>query len=190
MANDRSYTAAELAKAVEMKQAGKGWTEVLKRTGVPRGAAMLAFYEANLKPADRKPIAGKTDEEAAKIVAELRVAGNSWGEIMVRTGAGETRVRNLFGKATGIASEGTRNGRGGRFLEREPRFYAGNRKGFGVEAPKPRELDPVQVAKTADKAKTKLPELVKKAGAKKVAQKAAKRPAPKKAAAENTTTEN
>jgi len=140
---------------------GKGTKVALEKSGLSHAMADLAWYgdKRNSKHVELDPQFVTLPEAAQQVrVLEMRSAQKlSWGVIAVITGKPESWVRNTFGKAAGVSSEGTRVNKGGRFLEREPRFYLGNRKGIGVEDPKPRLLNPTEVAKNADDAKSVLP---------------------------------
>lgn len=76
-----------------------------------------------------------TDDARSKAVVKYRAAGMSWGFIAIGMGHGltERACENLFDKA-GVAAQGTRTGKGGRFVADDGRLYAGNHKGAGVEA--------------------------------------------------------
>lgn len=146
--------------------------------------AGLAWYADERNPKGIVPgsftIAGMTDAEAAKTVGLLRAGLHpkamdrkfSEGDIMILCGSNEPQghgaltagaVRRLFGAATGLAFEGTRIGRGGRFLQSEagPIAYDGNRKSIGVEAPKPRSVSVKELQATKDTVTSKLPTVLK-----------------------------
>jgi len=107
-----------------------------------------------------------TGETAQAIVALRGGAGYngkyegrrlSWGHISICLGwfnpsapstGPENEVQRLFPHCTkvvageAVAAEGTRSGKGGRWMKDDPRLYQGNHKGNGVEAEKPRLVDP------------------------------------------------
>jgi hypothetical protein len=169
-----------LGRYCDLMADGKGAEAALEATGLSHAQADLAWYGDERNPQHVKPNSIKLPEVPSKgddgfevqfrraglVVAELRAGEHkqhpdqklSWGQIAVVCGKTESWVRRAF-TATGIDSKGTRKGKGGRWLSDEPRFYLGNRKGIGVEDAQPKRLDPNQVAASADKAKTKLPEL-------------------------------
>lgn len=74
-------------------------------------------------------------------------------------GSAEGQVRTAFSTTTGLAAEGQRIGGGGRWLGGQPLYYAGNHKAHGVQAAKPRTLDPAQVAATAGEWQPVLPKV-------------------------------
>jgi hypothetical protein len=155
-----------LAAYCTHKAAGKSNKEALALAGCGHILADLAWYadDRNPRHTPYNPAWAKlaTPEAQAKWVAQQRQAGLSWGQISVATGNNplapqpgavtEATVRKLFAKATGLASEGLRKGRGGRWLAGEQRFYLGNRRGFGVQHQAPRTLNPDEVAATANQA--------------------------------------
>ena len=84
----------------------------------------------------------------------------SWGHISICLGwfnptapstGPENEVQRLFPHCTkqvageAVAAEGTRSGKGGRWLKDDPRLYVGNHKGNGVEDEKPRLVDPANL---------------------------------------------
>lgn len=174
---DGAAHAAALTKYCDLRFKGIGTAEALEQAGVGHVQADLAWYgdtrNPNHVPAKSVPLtmpdADDPQVESKKtriglVIAELRIGDHakfkgqklSWGQIAVVTGLTESAVRRAF-KATGVASEGTRKGRGGRFLNAEPLFYTEARKGIGVESEAPRKLDPRKVAAEAADAKSVLP---------------------------------
>lgn len=159
---------ADYAKALKTycdhMAAGKGSAQALKLTGLNHCQADLAWYADVRNPKAVKfdpTFATKTETAQKAQLVQLRLAKTSWGCLAVITGWSESKVRNFFGRTTGLASEGMRIGRGGRFLSAEPRFYLGNMKGIGIEDAKPRSVDPKVAMAKADTVTTKLPALVK-----------------------------
>lgn len=70
------------------------------------------------------------------IVARLHDEGCSWGEIMIRLGMTESKVRKAFERADGARkSVGLRTGKGGRFVADRPDLYQGNRVAEGAHIP-------------------------------------------------------
>jgi len=89
----------------------------------------------------------------------------AWGPISICLGwfnpsdpstAGENAVQRLFPICTKVvagvpvAAEGTRSGKGGRWLADDPQLYVGNHKGHGVEEEKPRFVDRKELRDGAD----------------------------------------
>src|SRR5262245_17023189 len=137
----------------DLMAAGRGHVAALEATGLSASQAAEAWYcdprHPNPVEADSVtlPALPSKDDESAfqlalfrrgEIVASLRAGlhskypGNqlSWGQIGFVCGVPESAVHTAF-KATGIDSHGTRKGQGGRFLDRNPLLYLGNRKGIG-----------------------------------------------------------
>jgi hypothetical protein len=70
------------------------------------------------------------------IVQELRDSKElSWGEIAVRCGIPESKVRACYKKTAGKKDKGLRIGKGGRFAYDEPRYYMDNMKHEGAYIP-------------------------------------------------------
>lgn len=145
----------------------EGSKNLLKETGLSHAQAGLAWYEHDLNP---NRVERGCVEATPENVVLLRAGTHpdfegvrmSWGYIMVACDRGETVVSNLFGVGSGIAREGTRSGKGGAFLNKEPRFYLNANKRAGVEDVKPRLLDPNEVAKASKDYEPKLPVIAKK----------------------------
>lgn len=77
-----------------------------------------------------------SDRAWSKVVSPMRTDQLlSWGEIAVRCGVAESKVRKVF-KDTGAKKDlGLRIGKGGRFAYDEPEFYLAHRKAEGAEVP-------------------------------------------------------
>lgn len=132
----------------------------------------LSWYAASKQV---EPISGNFPHEAtgetAQAIVALRggagfkgkYAGRrlSWGHISICLGwfnpaapstGPENEVQRLFPHCTKVvagelvAAEGTRSGKGGRWLKDDPRLYVGNHKGNGVEHEKPRQVDPTSLS--------------------------------------------
>ena len=111
-----------------------------------------------------------TEGETAQAIVALRGGAGyegkyegrrlSWGHISICLGwfdpnspstGPENEVQRLFPHCTkvvageAVAAEGTRSGKGGRWMKDDPRLYQGNHKGNGVEAEKPRQVDPASL---------------------------------------------
>jgi len=174
-ASDPGYAKA-VARYCDMRAQGKGVKECLKATGLSHVQADYAWLvdprNKNHVVVDESFATLPSDEAKGLRLAEWRLQGESIGRMTARAGLGqrEGETARLFFAATGLSLQGTRVGKGGRFLEvdgkPEKRFYVGAHKAHGVEAPKPKELDPERVAAGADTYRTKLPAAVKKAAAK------------------------
>lgn len=151
---------------------GKGSKELLKATGLSHSQADRAWYVSELNPKRVTPMvsefAAMTEAEQNLLVLKMRADGESWGRISLTIGLPEGTTQTRFSNAAGIAAEGLRVGKGGRFLEDDGTRYVGNQKGNGVEDPKPRTVTAQEAAKRAEK-KSVLPAKVK-AAAKKAAQ--------------------
>lgn len=84
----------------------------------------------------------------------------SMGQIAVLCNTPEGAVKRAFQQATGISLSGTRKGRGGRFLDKNPLLYLGNRKGIGTEHANPRSVDPNTLKRDNDTVKSVLPKKI------------------------------
>lgn len=154
---------------------------LLKQLDLSHSQADLAWYVSELNP---ERVEAASIEPTSENVVLLRAGKHpeypdrvmSWGYIACAIGKPEGTVRNLFGQGAGIAAEGTRSGKGGAFLNKEPRFYLNANKRAGVEDEKPRLLDPNEVAAKSADYEPKLPKIA-------AAKKAAKTRAQKRAKA-------
>lgn len=152
--------AAATKQYCKMMADGKGSKVALKATGLSHSQADRAWYISDLNPkkVTFDPKFATLPEAAQRVrVLEMRAAKLSWGHISLITGLTESRTQAVFSTTAGVAAEGTRSGKGGRFLAGEPRLYLGNRKGIGIEAPKPRAVDVTKLAADADKVKSVIP---------------------------------
>lgn len=176
-------TPAEFARAqatyCDMMAEGKGVKASLEATGLSHSQGDWAWYadprnESQYVPlgaVELPPLLGKDDpgyevqlRRRGLVVGELRTGEHkqfpgrqlSFGQIAVVCNVPEGQVHRAF-TATGISSHGTRKGRGGRWLDDEPRKYLGNRKGIGVEAPNPHAVNPAQLEADNDTVKSILP---------------------------------
>lgn len=100
-----------------------------------------AYLEVHQKSALVQLPARKGDKDAddrawSKVVSPMRTdEALSWGEIAVRCGQPESKVRKVF-KDTGAKKDlGLRIGKGGRWAYDEPEFYLEHRKAEGAEIP-------------------------------------------------------
>jgi hypothetical protein len=165
--SDPGYPAAA-KRYCQMRADGKGEAEARKATGLShvQGDYLWLRDERNTKTGVTFDPDFATLSEAEKdvYVAKLRAEEPqwSWGRITarIRMDDNEAEVKARFGAATGIAAEGTRSKRGGRWLKDDKRLYTGNRKSIGIEDKAPRKVDPEAIQATADKVKTVLPKRV------------------------------
>lgn len=145
----------------------KGSKEALRLSGFKSHMQpALAWYADDRNPNHVKPDPKFPTEQKAQDVrvAELRAEGYSWGQIVVIGNyPNETQVRNAFGRATGLAAEGLRKNRGGRFLKRDGRFYQGNMKGMGYQHGVDEAADPEKALAKAEKATDQIPARIAKA---------------------------
>lgn len=151
---DPRYQKAITAYCQGMKD-GKGSKNLLKATGLSHSQADRAWYVSPLNPnrvVDQSAKFAAMSEAAQGVwVLELRADGQSWGRISLTIGLSESATQTRFSTVAGIAAEGLRVGRGGRYLEDDPRRYVGNQKGNGVQDPKPRTVTAEEALKRADK---------------------------------------
>lgn len=77
-----------------------------------------------------------TNRAWSKVISPMRDTDQlSWGEISVRVGKPESKIRACY-KATGAKKDlGLRIGKGGRFAYGEPEFYLAHRKDQGAQIP-------------------------------------------------------
>jgi hypothetical protein len=121
------------ASAIKMREKGASQKQVLEATGL--NYSQLWYYEesAKLREAGKLRPVPETMTEFGVAIAQLRVAGVSWGMIAVIYQVPESRVRRAF-KETGLDSRGLRIGKGGRWVDNDPRFYTGaDRAKLGTE---------------------------------------------------------
>lgn len=182
----------------DAKASGKSNAEATKLakavTEIGHTKLDLAWYvDDRNHTASRTPILNIAPADRPKAAVMLRAGEGwdgefvgqklSWGRLAIATGHAdvangkvhEGRCRSEFGREAGIASEGTRIGRGGRWLNNDQRLYTQNHKGVGVEDSRPRQLDPAEVMAGAADYTSRLPKIAKakKAAAKRAAKRAA-----------------
>lgn len=193
----------------QMMADGAGSKAALEATDLSHAQADLAWYESELNPnrvvrgsvkLPPRPTDGETEvwlRRVGLIVGELYAGKHeaypdnelSWGAIGIVTDTNESFVRRAF-KATGLDSRGMRKGRGGRWLDDEPRLYAGNHKRHGVQSDAPRKaLSDPNYVKQADEWKPVLPVALQglQRNLRGQAQRATKKAVAKKAVAKKTT---
>lgn len=167
---DATAVAALIALAVPL-MSGAGtipWARVEAATGIGYSRGWLivrrAYLELNApellvdvasmyEAARQRAIEAHTLSEFAPdrtilspIVSELRDLRCSWGEIAVRVGLPESKVRSAFRLTGGKKDLGLRIGLGGRFAYDAPELYRANRKAEGAHidaqmARKPKEQE-------------------------------------------------
>lgn len=125
--------------------ARRAWLEVNRPEALVEVPAGTDFSK---KPAD----GGVSLRKFGKQLHDLRGDGHgdSWGELMVRTGLSEGKVRRAWEAAPDESgnfkkSEGHRTGKGGRMLADNPEIYLGHRQQEGGHIPtelqkRPREV--------------------------------------------------
>jgi hypothetical protein len=115
--------------------AASGWSEsrtwqvARRRVIEAKQPHLLVDVSALVKGID----ASEVDRTLAREVIELRNAKVSWGEINVRMGISEGRVRKLFATYSGQKDRGLRIGKGGRFVTENPLLYLDNMKTEGAQ---------------------------------------------------------
>ena len=120
-------------------------------------AAERAKAEKAGKLADFDEFRGVLAPIVARMYDEQKL---SWGEIMVRLGTTEGRVRKAYRAIGAKKDRGMRTGRGGRFVYDEPTLYLDNRKSEGAytkltQAGKPRPEDLLNYVAPAAKVQAK-----------------------------------
>lgn len=160
----KQATAKVYASAIKMREKGASQAQVLEATGL--NYSQLWYYEesAKLREAGKLRSVPETLTEFGVEIARLRNAGTSWGMIAVIFQVPESRVRRAF-KEVGLDSRGLRIGKGGRWVDDDPRFYTGaDRPKLGTEldpavpvaaqVPDP-DAEPKRVLPTISKGKAK-----------------------------------
>jgi len=110
--------------------ARRAWLEVNRPKAL---IAVPAGTDFSKSPAD----GGVSIRKFGKILEEFRHDGNgdSWGELMVRTGLSEGQVRRAWTTVGAKKDVGHRTGKGGRFVADNPEFYLAHRKAEGAHIP-------------------------------------------------------
>jgi hypothetical protein len=163
-----------LLKAVDLKLAGQKWADIKRQIPIQHSKLDRAWYLQGIltgcpEELVRREFPTWAEAKQQAFVADLRNRGLSWGQVSLRVGLTEGATQTRFEAATGLSAQGTRNGRGGAYFQKEERYYAGNRRKFGVEFDKAEgRPDPAKVMKDADEATSILADRVK-AAAKKAA---------------------
>lgn len=121
---------------------GLGWSDIADRLGAGQGRVITAYMRASVAASDRIKWSDE-DDLAQKIVKARKEALLSWGQIGVRVGVPESKVRRLFTATTGEDHRGQSIGKGGRHPAEEngngtaaktPRTTAAARKAAASEA--------------------------------------------------------
>ena len=110
--------------------ARRAWLEVNRPEALIKVPAGTDFSKS---PAD----GGASIRAFGKVLEEQRHDGNgdSWGELMVRTGLSEGKVRRAWAAVGAKKDIGHRTGKGGRFVADNPEFYLAHRKAEGAHIP-------------------------------------------------------
>lgn len=164
------HTSAEdIQKLIEiglplMSDSGKvAWSKIEEATGINYSRGWLivrrAYLEANLPnliidtvglvskatqaaiEADRLGEFSADRDVIADLATELRAMSLSWGEMAVRLGLPESKVRSCYKLKGGKKDLGLRIGKGGRHAYDDPTLYRANRKAEGAY------IDPTMVRK-------------------------------------------
>lgn len=108
----------------------RAWLEVHN----PKSLVVLPTVDA-AKVAEGDTLKDATTRAWSKLVQPMRAEGCSWGEIAVRCGKPESKIRACY-RATGSHKDlGDRIGKGGRFAYDEPEFYLEHRRAEGAHIP-------------------------------------------------------
>lgn len=169
-----STSQAEVAALIEigvplMDAAGTvPWAKIEAATGIKYSRGWLivrrAYLEANMpellvdtqafiqqaqakaKEANKLSEFNPDRDVVSDLAAHLREAKCSWGEIAVRLGLPESKVRTAYKLKGGKKDLGLRIGKGGRFAYDDPTLYRANRKAEGAHiasdfTKKPQEVE-------------------------------------------------
>lgn len=162
-----------LLKAVDLKMAGQKWADIKRQIPIQHSKLDRAWYLQGIlteHPDElvRREFGTWPEARQQAFVADPRNRDLSWGQVSLRVGLTEGATQTRFEAATGLSAQGTRNGHGGAYFQKEERYYEGNRRKFGVEFDKAQGApDPAKVVKDAEEATSILAERV--AAAKKAA---------------------
>jgi hypothetical protein len=108
----------------------RAWLEVNQ----PKSLRELPVVDPS-KVAAGDTLKDATNRAWSKVIQPLRAEGLSWGEISVRVGKPESKIRTCY-RATGNHKDlGDRIGKGGRFAYDDPEFYLEHRKVEGAHIP-------------------------------------------------------
>lgn len=128
---------AATAKVIKMRSDGAKWPEILQATGFSHSRAELIWMDHVLPSAERDRCRKLVkDQGLGPASVALRAEGHSWGEIAVRVGHGEGKVRTAFRDASGNKSQGQRIGKGGRYYLAEGVLYQDTLRPTGTVIPK------------------------------------------------------
>ncbi len=117
----------ELRKAHDLLIGGAKMKDVLTDLGLAYGPVWnYHYYRKHIEDGTNVPgFSELTPAKRKATVLKLRKAGDSWGHIMAKCNISEREARSLYESKTGEHSEGTRIGRGGRFLDGAEKLYRG-----------------------------------------------------------------
>ena len=131
------WSAVEAAGATEIGYS-RGWL-ILRRAWIEANAPELLVDTASLTAAALAKHGSEYDlnkHVIEPVAADLRDRqALSWGEIAVRLGMPESRVRKAYTKAGVKKDVGLRIGKGGRFYGSDPTLYLDNMKTEGAWVP-------------------------------------------------------
>lgn len=119
------------------------WSELDTEIGYSRGWLIVrrAWFEVNnpsaLVQLPTDPDPGRQQFKQQSLVVKMRDQDKlSWGDISVRLGVPESRVRSIYRGENGTKKDlGLRIGKGGRFAYDDPTLYLDNRKKEGAHIP-------------------------------------------------------
>jgi hypothetical protein len=126
-----------LLKAVDLKLAGQKWADIKRQIPIQHSKLDRAWYLQGIltgcpEELVRREFPTWAEAKQQAFVADLRNRGLSWGQVSLRVGLTEGATQTRFEAATGLSAQGTRNGRGGAYFQKEERYYAGNRRKFST----------------------------------------------------------
>jgi len=157
---DGEVLAAQVAQAGISIKYSRAWL-ILRRAWLEANqkSALVTISVAKRNAAEKKFAATNPDWELRHVfgpeVVKLRMNDElSWGEISVRLGIPESKVRSAFKKAEGARKDvGLRIGKGGRFAYGDPTLYLEHRASEGAHIPVDYKGRPsVEVLLNAEKA--------------------------------------
>lgn len=136
---------AEAAQAlIDLRSGGVAWKVALATTGISYANGWLIVERAGLEAMGLTvDTTGMTEAEIKAEIKTLRDRDASWGTIMVTLDITEGKARKIWESASGVHSEGTRTGKGGRFLFGAPVLYQGElaKSGTLLDAEQPKAFE-------------------------------------------------
>ncbi len=145
-----------LKQVLHLHEQGKTIKSIMETMELDYGTVWLAITDDEL-PANQRV---KPNQQSSTKVKQLRDGGDSWGLIRVKFGYAdytEGKIRKMFEEASGLKSQGLRIGKGGRFFNRDGRFYVDDHRkpGTAIKAGTPRaELDAIAAKVSGGRMKT------------------------------------